>query len=533
MSCPRFRITPIHLSGKNRTPGTRVTSVNLLVGVERCGVCHFVMAAGKSEKKDTKKKDSHGGHGTEAREGSSTMNSGSSNKMKQVSDADPDKKKSGEMSTKHISPDQAKPGHGGHVGSGSGSSTGGAAAGNVFGLPDLTAAISSAMKEGLKQVSFTMEKNLSTMNENLQAVINWQNDGGELFFEPATGVADDPITAVTMPEASAADTASHVPSENLVWAENEAQDGGPDESGDSPPAKRPRISTGKEKFLSKLVTSKEDEVLGEPLRDEALAQKITALMREKPTTDFDRDGLKSILRPGNCPGLAPVRVNENIWHELGRNMQTSDANMQRVQLPLVKGATAVARITDIVLANYDEATGAVGFDANATELVFDLLNKALGCLGAANFETVQRRREKLKSEINPEFGNICAQAHPYTDWLFGDDINKKVEDISIVNKISKKIVKTSSPSNHRGKRLPGHPQGAGRGGQGGYYYPQHKFGYQQYYWQRGHNARGRAYMRGRGRGRTPFLGYCPPYPTQQSQNQTQSQPQTQSQAKKN
>ena len=83
----------------------------------------------------------------------------------------------------------------------------------------------------------------------------------------------------------------------------------------------PRAETATDKFLLNLSTADMAEIVGEPLASEALANKITALMRGKPTVNFEKDGLAKILRPENCPGLSPVRVNDTIWPELSKSAQ--------------------------------------------------------------------------------------------------------------------------------------------------------------------------------------------------------------------
>lgn len=389
---------------------------------------------------------------------------------------------------------------------------------SVTGLSDLTDCLAKVMGEGLARISKTMETSFHVMNGNLEAVVNWQNAGGELYYEPEEGSVSEPDTGVTenLVEHEIHGGKENIPSEAEVCV--------------PPPSKLRKTETGKAKFLSSLVTSKEDEVLGEPLANEALAVKITAIMRERPAQDYEREGLQKILRPENCGGLAPVRVNENIWLELAKNAQAADANMQKVQLPVVKAATAIARISDVMLAHFDDATNSVAFDENTTEEVLSLLNQSLGCLGAANYEVVQRRREKLKGDINSEFGNICSPSHPYTQWLFGEDINQQVEDIATVNKISRRLVKPSASGRGRGKRPWNDNSNSNRGGSQGYYYPPQRYGHQGY-WNRG-GFRGRAFPqaggfpRGRGRGRAgPFLGHFggPPVLGTQGQSHTQTQ----------
>lgn len=62
----------------------------------------------------------------------------------------------------------------------------------------------------------------------------------------------------------------------------------------------------------------------------------------------------------------------------------------------------------------------------------------------------QRRREFIiQPESNDEFRVLCSNDYPVTDKLFGDDLRKKVEDITKANKVGSKI---SGSSNRPEKR---------------------------------------------------------------------------------
>ena len=47
---------------------------------------------------------------------------------------------------------------------------------------------------------------------------------------------------------------------------------------------------------------------------------------------------------------------------------------------------------------------------------------AIALFGAANYELNIRRREKIKNEMNDDYGHLCSPTLPFTDILFGDDV---------------------------------------------------------------------------------------------------------------
>ena len=74
------------------------------------------------------------------------------------------------------------------------------------------------------------------------------------------------------------------------------------------------------------------------------------------------------------------------------------------------------------------------------EQIWKLSEDSLVCLGAANWELVQRRREALKPQISRHYSHLCAQKTPYTDMLLGDNITKQIKDITDDNKVTDKVL---------------------------------------------------------------------------------------------
>lgn len=373
----------------------------------------------------------------------------------------------------------------------------------------LADSIAKVMGQGFAQLSKSLDDTLG------RATQQWMDFNSGFYDCEGVGFAEDEPEVDSAPFCQ--DGGALVPGVASIAADSLLSHTVPD-------PQTTRKTSAKDLFLGNLTTADDAEVLGDPLASETLAARITALMRNKPSADFDKEGLKKFLRPGNCEGLSPIRINETIWPELPKSAQSADANMQRTQLPLLKGGVALARITDIFLANFDDSTNAVSLDEETTSLIFSYLNQGLGCIGAANYELVQRRKERLRSEINTDYSHICSPSHPFTEWLFGNDINQKVEDISTSHKISKKVVKAPSTArgSHRGR---GQASGRGQPYYRGGFHPYASYGYsgQPYQGYRGRgrgNFRGRPWSRGRG---SPFLGPHTTAPASSPKGQNQQE----------
>ena len=140
---------------------------------------------------------------------------------------------------------------------------------------------------------------------------------------------------------------------------------------------------------------------------------LATLMRQKPDEECEKNTFNHILRPENCDGLSRITVNQVIWDRISAEARTNDVKMQRVQTALVKGTTNVALIADLLLKHSNEIPQELG------EQIWKLSEDSLVCLGAANWELVQRRREALKPQISRHYSHLCAQKTPTLTCCLG------------------------------------------------------------------------------------------------------------------
>ena len=133
--------------------------------------------------------------------------------------------------------------------------------------------------------------------------------------------------------------------------------------------------------------------------------------------------------------------------------------MQRVQTALVKGTTNVTLISDLIIKHSNILP-----ETLLTQF-WKLTEYSLVCLGAANWELVQRRREALKPQISKDYGHLCAQKTPYTDMLFCDNVTKQIKDITDNNKVTHKLLDQNKKWSRgaRGKRASFRGRGNYRG----------------------------------------------------------------------
>lgn len=291
-------------------------------------------------------------------------------------------------------------------------------------------------------------ENLNMMNDNIMSLVHWP--GGEL--------SEDILEQIDVNEVS----------EGSEKHPNDGKNADESATGQAePPCKRKKADesaaeegnsiTTPNKFLSSLEKKANTQEATGPKINDTLASHVTSIMRQKPEEESEKNLLQTILRPENCPGLSKITVNQVIWDRVSAEARTGDVKMQRVQNALVKGTTNVALIADLVLKSSEDKDN---IDTTALlDKLWKLTEDSLCCLGAANWELVQRRREALKPQISKDYAHLCAQKVKFTDSLFGDDVTKQIKDITDDNKVTHKLL-DKNKSWHR----PSHAnRGSGRG----------------------------------------------------------------------
>ena len=61
--------------------------------------------------------------------------------------------------------------------------------------------------------------------------------------------------------------------------------------------------------------------------------------------------------------------------------------------------------------------------------------EAMSLLTHASYEINMQRRLLLRPDIGKEYSALCSSQLPFTDFLFGDDLQKHLKDIGDQNKI--------------------------------------------------------------------------------------------------
>ena len=158
---------------------------------------------------------------------------------------------------------------------------------------------------------------------------------------------------------------------------------------------------------------------------------MTRLVRYGMLEERLQEKINKYPQSENCEGLTKVRVNQLIWDNLNSTIGSQDLKFQKVQTSVVKGMTALARVTDAILKRVNEINGEKVLAQEAID--------NLSLLAHANTEVNNRRKELIKPDLHTDYKHLCSASTTVTAELFGDDLSKQVKDISEVNRVGWKL----------------------------------------------------------------------------------------------
>ncbi|XP_041478237.1 uncharacterized protein LOC121426135 [Lytechinus variegatus] len=168
---------------------------------------------------------------------------------------------------------------------------------------------------------------------------------------------------------------------------------------------------------------------GPPLEEEMASSTMFMMNNKLEEKVLEETGIK-YLPPSNCPYLDVPKVNPVIWENLSPSTRSRDLKLARVQKSLTRGLTAFTR--SISSGNLSPSQ-----------------QDALALLSNANYEMNALRKEQIKPDMNAAYSHLCKPTIPVTKFLFGDDLGKRVKDMTEEQKATGRVVKTSEPGRGR------------------------------------------------------------------------------------
>ena len=151
---------------------------------------------------------------------------------------------------------------------------------------------------------------------------------------------------------------------------------------------------------------------------------------------------KDLKIPGNCRSLVPPQVNPEIWQFLERRTKSDDLHSQTIQKLIGAGLIPIIQVAEILRTK-----------TPSIKEMRDLISKAIAIMSSAHFEL--KRFLHLKPHIDKRFHQLYNHNEPVGAKLFGDEVSKRLKEISEVYKINTNM---ASKNFMRGKPYYRRPQ---------------------------------------------------------------------------
>ena len=187
-----------------------------------------------------------------------------------------------------------------------------------------------------------------------------------------------------------------------------------------------------------------------------LAEIIQAMFKYGLSETEVKEKSEKHLRPKNCDMVATARVNQLLWDKLPSSARSADVKIQNILKVLTKGVVPLVKIADKML---KVMLGKQ--EMPAEQDLFLSLTDSIGLLATASHSLNMRRREAMMPELNADFQCLKSKNVPLTTHLFGNELEKTLEDISKANRVGKKVDKRRKHQfNHSSRRGFHHQRGA-------------------------------------------------------------------------
>lgn len=177
--------------------------------------------------------------------------------------------------------------------------------------------------------------------------------------------------------------------------------------------------------------------------------------------------MKGHKRPKNCNNWTVPKTNESVWPSMKKKSQDVDVKLQKVQGIQLKGMFPLGRIFDMLLKASKAGTGLSHTD---TKECLKLTKDSYQLMQTAFTEISFKRRYFIKADLKPCYRSICNDNNPIIKWLFGDNVDTKMKEIDVTQKLGNKLRKSEFSScsgfytNTKMRNYQGYQRGSNRFG---------------------------------------------------------------------
>ena len=170
-------------------------------------------------------------------------------------------------------------------------------------------------------------------------------------------------------------------------------------------------------------TLREDS--GNPLANAKLANILEKFYLEKISEEKTKSLLKKYQKPENCNKMRVPQSNPEIWKiNLSSFQRSTDINLQKILLHLMKASYAIVNACDELI---------VAEETERSNNLLTMLVDSVALLGLSTIELNALRRDLMKHKLPDHLKQLAKDVPSDSTHLFGDDIQKRINQIAATN----------------------------------------------------------------------------------------------------
>lgn len=187
----------------------------------------------------------------------------------------------------------------------------------------------------------------------------------------------------------------------------------------------------------KNVPKDDDSLVGPDVSEQMSLMIKNFFARSKKSAKID-ELLQEFVRPKNMPFLKIPFIEEEVYLDLAMGAKSFDKNCRHLQGYIHSAITALTlSLQQLILT---EKLHPVISEAGVR------VKKAIQLLAFSTKEINDRRKDALKSSVNPEYLPLLKHAKPPSDdWLLGGELGDSIKKCEDSKKLSEKIMKNKKP----------------------------------------------------------------------------------------
>ena len=164
--------------------------------------------------------------------------------------------------------------------------------------------------------------------------------------------------------------------------------------------------------------------LGEKLKENLATRVATHFNIKSKESNVRKEILNRHKLPSNCVKLSVPKLNKSIMtmKSFSEFQKRNEKSFYEIQSVLLKATTAITRTMDDAL-KADEESKVI----NTKNVVKNCLD-AVTLLGYATSELSNKRKQNVRTSLNPQFRDLCNPNREVTEFLLGDDLQKGMKE---------------------------------------------------------------------------------------------------------